>query len=154
MNITLKLGTYLFLKSQMSPSDTLLKPLFHANADHLLIKNLSTFAQYRGISGVYEPLDNLYSLTYLKLNPDQAKLFEEKLFSIHSYSFNSTSTAVLQKRESPREYLIIKTFETTSQIKVWQTLLQKEIQNQIQGSNEEDFGFFSKAYVVTDGTSA
>ena len=99
-------------------------------------------------------MNNLYSLTYLKLNPDQAKLFEEKLFSIHSYSFNSTSTAVLQKRESPREYLIIKTFETTSQIKVWQMLLQKEIQNQIQGSNEEDFGFFSKAYVVTDGTSA
>lgn len=154
MNITLKLGTYNFLKSQLNSADTLLKPLFHANADHLLIKNLSTFAQYRGISGVYEPLNSLYSLTYLKLNPDQAKLFEEKLFSTHSYSFNSTSTAVLQKRESPREYLIIRTFDTTSQIKVWQTLLQEEIQKQIQGSNQEDFGFFSKAYLVTDETSA
>ena len=60
----------------------------------------------------------------------------------------------MQKRESPREYLIIRTFDTTSQIKVWQTLLQEEIQKQIQGSNQEDFGFFSKAYLVTDETSA
>lgn len=146
MNITLKLGTYDFLKSQLTSADTLLKPLFGSNADHLLIKNLSTFAEYRSISGTYEPSQKLYSLTYLKLNPDQAKLFEEKLFSIHSYSFNSTATAVLQKRESPREYLIIKTFPDGHQIKVWQKMLREEIQEQIQGTNEEDFGYFSKGY--------
>jgi len=89
-------------------------------------------------------------LTYLKLNPDQAKLFENKLFGTHQYSFNSTSTAVLQMRESPREYLIIRTFDRHEQIKQWQKMLQEEIQTQIQGSNEEDFGFFSKTYSVTD----
>lgn len=150
MNITLKLGTYNFLKSQQTSADTLLKPLFHANADHLLIKNLSTFAQYRSITGTYDKNNNLYSLTYLKLNADQAKLFEDKLFSTHPYSFNSTSTAVLQKRESPREYLIIRTFTEPGQIKAWQRMLQDEIQKQIQGSTEEDFGFFSKAYSVID----
>ncbi|WP_057880533.1 hypothetical protein [Companilactobacillus kimchiensis] len=150
MNITLKLGTYNFLKSQLTSADTLLKPLFHANADHLLIKDLSTFAQYRSITGVYDRNKNLFSLTYLKLNADQAKLFEDKLFGTRQYSFNSTSTAVLQKRESPREYLIIKTFTETGQIKAWQKMLQDEIQTQIQGSTEEDFGFFSKAYSVID----
>lgn len=150
MNITLKLGTYNFLKDQLTSADTLLKPLFHANADHLLIKNLSTFAQYRSITGTYDKNNNLYSLTYLKLNADQAKLFEDKLFSTHPYSFNSTSTAVLQKRESPREYLIIRTFTEPGQIKAWQRMLQDEIQKQIQGSTEEDFGFFSKAYSVID----
>lgn len=150
MNITLKLGTYNFLKSQLTSTDTLLKPLFDANADHLLIKNLSTSAQYRSISGIYNPKSNLYSLTYLKLNADQAKLFEDKLFGSHQYSFNSTSTAVLQKRESPREYLIIRTFNETSQIKAWEKMLQNEIQKQIQGTTEEDFGFFSKAYSLID----
>ncbi|KRN99608.1 hypothetical protein IV57_GL002422 [Companilactobacillus kimchiensis] len=86
----------------------------------------------------------------MKLNADQAKLFEDKLFGTRQYSFNSTSTAVLQKRESPREYLIIKTFTETGQIKAWQKMLQDEIQTQIQGSTEEDFGFFSKAYSVID----
>ncbi|AYE38797.1 hypothetical protein D1B17_09185 [Companilactobacillus zhachilii] len=150
MNITLKLGTYNFLKSQLTTADTLLKPLFHANADHLLIKRLSTFAQYRSINGFYNPQKNLYSLTYLKLNPDQAKLFEDKLFGTHQYSFNSNATATLQKRESPREYLIIRTFTETSQIKAWQLMLQEEIQKQIQGTTEEDFGFFSKAYSLVD----
>lgn len=150
MNITLKLGTYLFLKSQLTSADTLLKPLFHANADHLLIKDLSTFAQYRSINGIYTKNNSLYSLTYLKLNPDQAKLFEDKLYGTRQYSFNSNATAVFQKRESPREYLIIKTFSQTSQIKAWQKMLQDEIQKQIQGTTEEDFGFFSKAYSVID----
>jgi hypothetical protein len=76
----------------------------------------------------YDPQKNLYSLTYLKLNPDQAKLFEDKLFGTHQYSFNSNATATLQKRESPREYLIIRTFTETSQIKAWQLMLQEEIQ--------------------------
>jgi len=150
MNITLKLGTYNFLKSQQTSADTLLKPLFHANADHLLIKRLSEFAQYRSINGMYEVNKSLYSLTYLKLNKDQAKLFEDKLFGTRPYSFNSNATATLQKRESPREYLIIRTFTETSQIKVWERMLQDEIQNQIQGTTEEDFGFFSKAYSLVD----
>lgn len=150
MNITLKLGTYNFLENQLTSADTLLKPLFEASADHLLIKKLSTFAQYRSINGFYDEKYNLYSLTYLKLNADQAKLFEEKLFSIHQYSFNSNATAVFQKSESPREYLIIKTFDETTQIKAWGKILEKEIQKQIQGNTEEDFGFFSKAYSVTD----
>ncbi|MQS75874.1 hypothetical protein [Companilactobacillus halodurans] len=150
MNITLKLGTYNFLKSQLNPADTLLNPLFHANADHLLIKNLSTSAQYRSLTGTYDKSKNLYSLTYLKLNADQAKLFENKLFSTQQFSFNSNSTAILQKSESPREYLIIKTFTETTQIKDWQKMLQNDIQKQIQGNTEEDFGFFSKAYSVTD----
>ncbi|KRL43141.1 hypothetical protein FD29_GL001118 [Companilactobacillus mindensis DSM 14500] len=111
---------------------------------------MSTFAQYRSITGIYEPKNTFYSLTYLKLNADQAKLFEDKLFSTRSYSFNSNATAVLQKRESPREYLIIKTFPEVTQIKAWQKLLQEEIQQQIQGTTEEDFGFFSKAYSVID----
>ncbi|ALB29351.1 hypothetical protein JP39_08275 [Companilactobacillus heilongjiangensis] len=95
-------------------------------------------------------MNNLYSLTYLKLNADQAKLFEDKLFGTHQYSFNSNATATLQKRESPREYLIIRTFSETSQIKAWQLMLQEEIQKQIQGTTEEDFGFFSKAYSLAD----
>ena len=150
MNITLKLGTYNFLKSQLTSPDILLNPLFHANADHLLIKNLSTFAQYRSINGIYDKKKKLYSLTYLKLNADQAKLFEDKLFGTHQYSFNSNATATFQKRESPREYLIIRTFTEVTQIKAWQKLLQEEIQKQIQGTTEEDFGFFSKAYSITD----
>ncbi|AUI71618.1 hypothetical protein COSHB9_22050 [Companilactobacillus alimentarius] len=150
MNITLKLGTYFFLKSQLTSADTLLKPLLSTNADHLLIKKLSTFAQYRSINGSYESSNKLYSLTYLKLNPDQAKLFEDKLFSTHPYSFNSTSTAVFQKRDSPREYLIIKTFTSPIEVKKWGKKLQLEIQNQIQGGNEEDFGFFTKSYSITD----
>ncbi|GEO47252.1 hypothetical protein [Companilactobacillus kimchii] len=151
MNITLKLGTYNFLKSQQTSADTLLKPLFSINADHLLIKKLSTFAQYRSINGEYEEFNRLYSLTYLKFNPDQAKLFENKLFSLHEYSFNSTATAVFQKRDSPREYLILKTFTQTHQIKQWNKNLQLEVQSQIQGTNEEDFGFFTKSYsIVTD----
>ncbi|WP_334332324.1 MULTISPECIES: hypothetical protein [unclassified Companilactobacillus] len=151
MNITLKLGTYLFLKSQQTSADTLLKPLFSTNADHLLIKKLSVFAQYRNINGFYDPLNKLYSLTYLKFNPDQAKLFENKLFSPHQYSFNSTATAIYQKSDSPREYLIIKTFGTDKQIKEWNKQLQLEVQTQIQGSDEEDFGFFTKSYsVLTD----
>ncbi|KRK78376.1 hypothetical protein FC67_GL000945 [Companilactobacillus alimentarius DSM 20249] len=89
-------------------------------------------------------------MTYLKLNPDQAKLFEDKLFSTHPYSFNSTSTAVFQKRDSPREYLIIKTFTSPIEVKKWGKKLQLEIQNQIQGGNEEDFGFFTKSYSITD----
>jgi len=150
MNITLKLGTYNFLKSQLNSADTLLKPLFHANADHLLIKDLSTFAQYRSINGIYDQTKSLYSLTYLRFNADQAGLFENKLFGPHQYSFNSTSTMVFQNRESPREYLIIRTFDSTNQIKAWQNMLQKEVQAQIQGGNEEDFGFFSKAYSLID----
>ncbi|MHC6119838.1 hypothetical protein ACYT32_05975 [Companilactobacillus sp. FL22-3] len=150
MNITLKLGTYNFLKSQLTSADTLLKPLFHANADHLLIKKLSTSAQYHSINGFYDPNKQLYSLTYLKLNADQAKLFEDKLFGTQQYSFNSNATITFQNRESLREYLIIKTFTETSQIKAWNHLLEQEIQTQIQGSNEEDFGFFSKAYSVID----
>jgi len=146
MNITLKLGTYDFLKSQQNSADTLLKPLLGTDADHLLIKDLSTSAQYRSISGVYNKFGKYYCLTYLKLNVDQAKLFENKLFSIHSYSFNSTATAVLQNRESLREYLIIRTFDNGREIKKWDKLLQEEIQTQIQGSNEEDFGFFTKSY--------
>ncbi|HIY93061.1 hypothetical protein [Companilactobacillus sp. HBUAS56275] len=148
MNITLKLGTYNFLKSQQTSADTLLKPLFSLNADHLLIKKLSTFAQYRSINGDYEEFNKFYSLTYLKFNPDQAKLFENKLFSLNEYSFNSTSTAVFQKRDSPREYLILKTFTQTHQIKQWNKHLQLEIQSQIQGTNEEDFGFFTKSYLL------
>ena len=150
MNITLKLGTYNFLKTHLTSADTLLKPLFGLNADHLLIKDLSTFAEYRSINGSYEPNNQLYSLTYLKLNADQAKLFEDKLFSTHQYSFNSTATAVFQKRESPREYLIIHTFNNGHEVRQWQKMLQSEVQEQIQGTNEEDFGFFSKGYSVIE----
>lgn len=84
------------------------------------------------------------------MNADQAKLFEDKLFGTQQYSFNSNATITFQNRESLREYLIIKTFTETSQIKAWNHLLEQEIQTQIQGSNEEDFGFFSKAYSVID----
>ncbi|WP_125568854.1 hypothetical protein [Companilactobacillus insicii] len=145
MNITLKLGTYSFLKSQQDSADTLLKPLFDDNTDHLLIKELTRNGQYRKLTGFMDSVDKVYLLTYLKFNVDQSSLFQSKFIDTEKINYNSS---IYQLRDNLQEYLIISTFDNQTHLEDGQKYIQNEIDNGIRSDSKVPFGFFTKAYQV------
>ncbi|WP_125760552.1 hypothetical protein [Companilactobacillus hulinensis] len=145
MNITLKLGTYSFLKPQQLSADTLLKPLFDDKTDHLLIKVLTRNGQYRNLTGTIDSVDKLYLLTYLKFNADQSSLFTNKFVYTGKISYNSS---VYQLRDDLQEYLIISTFDNETHLQDGQKYIQREIDEGIRSDSKVPFGFFTKEYKV------
>ncbi|APX72276.1 hypothetical protein M5C72_03815 [Companilactobacillus allii] len=145
MNITLKLGTYSFLKPQQQSADTLLKPLFDTKTDHLLIKVLTRNGQYRNLTGTIDSRDELYLLTYLKFNADQSALFRSKFIDTGKIDYNSS---VYQLRENLQEYLIISTFDTETNMQDGKKYIQREIDQGIRSDSKTPFGFFTKDYKI------
>lgn len=149
MNITLKLGTYNFLKNQQSTADTLLKPLFDDNTDHLLIKVLTGSGQYRLAVGTINKDDPLYLMTYLKFNNDQAAIFDNKIYSDdHNFIIDKKDSAIFQKRDDHLDYLIITTFADEKAMRNWKELISKQIYSEMQKFSEEPFGFFTHTYRI------
>ncbi|WP_125713711.1 hypothetical protein [Companilactobacillus kedongensis] len=148
MNITLKLGTYNFLKNQQTSADTLLKPLFDDKADHLLIKVLAESGQYRKKTGSVDESNRLFLLTYLKFNKDQAAIFDSKMYS-DDFVINDRDSEIFQKNDNRLEYLIITTFPDESSLKNWRSFIKKQINTEIQRFSEEPFGFFLKEYEIS-----
>lgn len=145
MNITLKLGTYSFLKPQQQSADTLLKPLFDDKTDHLLIKVLTKNGQYRNLKGTIDSSDKLYLLTYLRFNADQSALFRNKFINTGKINYNS---AIYQLRENLQEYLIISTFDNETNMQDGKKYIQSEIDQGIRSDSKIPFGFFTKDYKV------
>ncbi|KRK64925.1 hypothetical protein FC72_GL001775 [Companilactobacillus tucceti DSM 20183] len=148
MNITLKLGTYNFLKNQQTSADTLLKPLFDDKADHLLIKVLAESGQYRKKTGSLISSNRLYLLTYLKFNKDQAAIFDNKMYS-DDFIITDKDSEIFQKKDNRLEYLVISTFPDEESLKNWRTFIKKQINVEIQRFSEEPFGFFLKEYELS-----
>jgi hypothetical protein len=147
MNISLKLGTYNFLKTQLTSADTLLKPLFNSNGDHLLIKELTSSGEYRHLKGDLDLSKELYLLVYIKLNYEQMTVFEEKVYNKYSeFVEKDNAPAIYQNREEFREYLLINGFEHEADLKDWQNIIYTELKDGIQKLNPEPMGFFTKAY--------
>ncbi|WP_025023187.1 hypothetical protein [Companilactobacillus nodensis] len=145
MNITLKLGTYSFLKHQQNSADTLLKPLFDDKTDHLLIKELTRNGQYRKLTGFIDSNDEVYLLTYLKFNVDQSALFQSKFIDTDKINYNS---AIYQLREDLQSYLIISTFDNQTHMEDGRKYIQNKIDNGIRSDSKVPFGFFTKEYQV------
>ncbi|MFD1472851.1 hypothetical protein [Companilactobacillus mishanensis] len=148
MNITLKLGTYNFLKNQLTSADTLLKPLFDSKADHLLIKELATSGEYRNIKGDIDSSKNLYLLVYIKLNNEQISIFEDKVFyKFKEFVIENDEPAIFQNREDYREYLLVNSFSKDAELSDWKYLIMKKLKDGLQKSSQEPLGFFQKAYI-------
>lgn len=147
MDISLKLGTDNFLKTQLTSADTLLKPLFDSKGDHLLIKELTTSGDYRSLKGGLNSSKDLYLLVYIKLNNEQISIFEDKVY----YKFNefvekNNEPAIFQKRADFKEYLLINSFQNEEDLGFWKKQITDLIKNGIQAVSNEPLKFFSQAY--------
>ncbi|WP_125771362.1 hypothetical protein [Companilactobacillus furfuricola] len=147
MDISLKLGTDNFLKTQLTSADTLLKPLLVSNGDHLLIKELTTSGDYRNLQGDLDLSKDLYLLVYIKLNNEQISIFEDKVYNkFDEFVEKDNQPAIFQKRADFNEYLLINSFSHQEDLGLWKDQIKSLIENGIQAVSNEPLKFFTKAY--------
>lgn len=147
MDITLKLGTDKFLKSQLTSADTLLKPLFNSDADHLLIKELTTSGQYRNLKGELDLSKDFLLLVYIKLNNEQMSIFEDKInYKYDEFVTGDDHPAIFQSRNDFRNYLLINSFKDDQALGEWKKDINQKLKNGLQKHSEEPLGYFSQAY--------
>lgn len=147
MDISLKLGTDNFLKTQLTSADTLLKPLFVSKGDHLLIKELTTSGDYRQLEGDLDLSKDLYLLVYIKLSNEQISIFEDKVhYKFDEFVEKDNKPTIFQKRSDFNEYLLINGFNHQEDLGLWKDQISDLIKNGIQSTSNEPLKFFTKAY--------
>ncbi|AKP68171.1 hypothetical protein [Companilactobacillus ginsenosidimutans] len=151
MNISLKLGTDNFLKNQLTSADTLLKPLFDSNGDHLLIKELTSTGDYKGIKGELDLSKEFYLLVYIKLNNEQMSLFEDKVYNKYPELVEKDNDpAIFRNHEDFHEFLLINSFKREDDLDRWKKLIYRVLKDGIQKSSAEPLGFFTKSYQLEE----
>ncbi|KRL66268.1 hypothetical protein [Companilactobacillus versmoldensis] len=147
MDISLKLGTYNFLKNQLTSADTLLKPLFDNSGDHLLIKELATSGDYKSVAGQLDLSKDLLLLVYIKLNNEQISIFQDKInYKLSELAVDNNEPAVFRNKENFREFLLINSFQAEKQVQKFKQLASSQLKDGLQKSSQEPLGFFTKAY--------
>ena len=147
MDISLKLGTDKFLKNQLTSADTLLKPLFDSDGDHLLIKELTTSGDYRNLKGDLDLSKELFLLVYIKLNNEQISIFEDKMDNKFSeFIYEDLKPAIFQDRSEFHDYLIINSFDKSENLESWKEQMQALLKDGLQKSTAEPLGYFTKSY--------